>query len=83
MERLASVGLIRNGVLHGHGVKSHARVRQSLGDKNSWVSQLADNEGFITSEGRFVDRIEAQVIALESGQTTVAGRKMLSSDITW
>lgn len=86
-ERLISVGIIRNGVTYGAGFDSHAALRASLGDALPSTSQLNDEEGFITSTGRFVSRWCAVPIAVDAGQISDmwnnAGRRLLSSDINW
>lgn len=85
--RLTSCGIIRDGVTHGMGIpyfRSHANLRSSLGDKNPYVSNLNDEEGFVTDTKEFVSRDEAMLIAVESGQLSQAqGRKLLSSDLNW
>lgn len=86
-ERLTSCAIRRNGVLYGQGVpyfRSHAALRDSLGDKNPYVSNLDDEEGFVTTLQEFVTRDEAMLVALDSGQLSSAmSRKMLSSDLNW
>jgi hypothetical protein len=46
-----------------------------------------DIEGFVTTNGRFVDRREAKDVALAAGQIhsswKTATRKLLSSDVHW
>lgn len=85
-ERLASVAIERDGKVHD-GLKSHYELRCSLGDENPAKSGPMDNEGFMTSRGRFVSREEARLVGVASGQLSPgwaqAGRKLLSSDINW
>lgn len=83
MEKLASVGIRREGKLHGQGFRSHYELRRSLGDPDPLVSKMSDEDGFITSEGRFVDREEGREVALACGQVSFASRRLLSSDVNW
>jgi hypothetical protein len=86
-ERLAAAAIIRNGITHSGGFKSHWEIRASLGDSNPTTSNLYDTEGFLTSAGRFVSRSEGRELAIECGQIDKgwrdASRKLLSSDINW
>lgn len=85
-ERLKCAAIQRGGKIHD-GLRSHYELRRSLGDPNPQVSNLNDEEGFITTTGRFVDRDEARQVGLASGQLhgmwERAERKLLSSDIEW
>lgn len=82
-ERLTGCSIRRDGVVHT-GFRSHANLRDSLGDKNAYVSNPNDDEGFATDLREFVDRDEAMLVALESGQLSSAmSRRMLSSDLNW
>lgn len=82
-ERLDSAAIIRDGCTHS-AFRSHYRIRAALGDDNPQASNLNDVEGFVTSAGRFVDRYEAQDIALAAGQIRARmDRELLSSDINW
>lgn len=85
-ERLASAAIIRLEHCHA-GFKSHAAVRQSLGDKDIYQPKLDDKEGFLTSRGRFVTRDEAVGVGIRAGQIPPSwahtSRKLLSSDINW
>lgn len=48
-------------------------------------TESTDTQGFLTSEGRFVDRMEAMDIALRAGQTRIteedSGRPLYSEDL--
>ena len=80
-ERLVACGIIRDGVTHSYGFKSHAEVRRRMGDEDPYTSKHGDEEGFITSNDRFVSRREANFIAVEVGQSVLMDRKFLSSDV--
>jgi len=84
-EKLEAVAIMREGVLHRqfkHG--GHWQIRLDLGDANPNASNPSDVEGFVTTQGRFVDRGEGQEIALAAGQIRQRmGRPMLSSDLDW
>ena len=86
-ERLKAAAIIRNGEVIALGFRSHYQIRQALGDDNPQARNLNDEEGFMTSHGRFVDRDEAVKVALACGQVgRVWGkypRELLSSDIDW
>jgi hypothetical protein len=82
-EHLIEAAIRRNGEVHG-GFRSHAGVRRSLGDDDPYVSKPTDQEGFMTSGGRFVDRESALMIAIDAGQVPPSfNRQLLSSDIRW
>ena len=89
-EKLILAAIIRNGELHAT-FRSHAQIRQTLGDVNFSTSNLNDEEGFLTSEKRFVSRRDAVNIAIAAGQLPARWkdnkygdeRKLLSSDIKW
>ncbi|QDM32120.1 hypothetical protein FNL55_12810 [Tardiphaga sp. vice352] len=82
-ERLVSVAVRRDGEIHSRGFKSHWDLRAALGDAEPWNKNRSDEEGFLTSEGRFVGRWEAAAVAFEAGQSSGCGRELLSSDINW
>lgn len=83
VERLKCAAIQRDGKIHD-GLRSHYELRRSLGDTLPQTSQLNDVEGFLTSKGRFVDREEAQRVALAAGQiSSLQRRPLLSSDINW
>jgi hypothetical protein len=79
---LVSVAIKRDGEVHSYGFKSHWEVRATLGDQDPYRKSLGDDEGFLTSEGRFVGRWEAGDIAALAGQIgRPMGRELLSADI--
>jgi hypothetical protein len=81
-EKLVSVAIKRNGEIHSGGFKEHWRVRAALGDADPYAKNRTDENGFLTSEGRFVGRWEAGDIALQAGQISrPMGRELLSADI--
>jgi hypothetical protein len=80
-ERLVSCAIIRGGETHSYGFKSHADIRRKLGDQDYYASNSSDEEGFMTSHGRFVGRSEANIIGSETGQCVRMTRKFLSSDV--
>ena len=83
-ERLTGVAIIREGETHKMLQGGHWQLRNRLGDDDPNRRQPGDQEGFWTSKDRFVDRDEAQDIAVESGQIRgKMGRDLLSSDIRW
>jgi hypothetical protein len=83
-ERLAAAAIIRDGSIESRGFKSHWQIRAALGDENPQQRKRGDEEGFVTSTGRFVDRDEAQDVAVASGQIpSRQGRTLLSADIDW
>lgn len=82
-ERLKAVAIKRYGVVHERGFRSHYQLRQALGDTNPQARNLGDEEGFVTSTGRFVDRDEAMTIGAAAGQCNITTRELLSSDIDW
>jgi hypothetical protein len=83
-ERLASVAFIYEGETH-HGFRSHAELRQSIGDPSPYKTVRHYVDGFWTSRGRFVSREAAATIGKMSGQVSprFGGRELLSSDVNW
>lgn len=82
-EKLIAAALMRDGAVVSQGFKEHWRIRAALGDANPYEKNPADEYGFLTSTGRFVDRREAMEIGAEAGQCQIMGRELLSSDIDW
>lgn len=82
-ERLVAAALVRDGVTQSRGFKEHWRIRAALGDADPYQKNPADEYGFLTSTGRFVDRGEAMRIGSEAGQCQRMERELLSSDIDW
>ena len=84
-EKLVAVAIIRDGVTESRGFKSHWQVRAALGDENPQIHHDGDEEGFLTSTGRFVNRGQARDVGIASGQLSPmwknATRPVLSSDI--
>lgn len=74
---------IKRGDTVNKGFKAHWELRASLGDEAPEKPLAGDINGFFTSEGRFVDRDEAKLIADVAGQANVSMRELLSSDINW
>lgn len=86
VERLVSVGIYRDGLIHGDGlsIRSHYMLRAIMGDEDPERRKRDDIEGFITSTGRFLDRDSAKDIAIAAGQVDPGQRReILSSDIQW
>jgi hypothetical protein len=84
IERLISCALIRDGEVHSRGFKEHWSIRAALGDADPYQKQPTDEYGFLTSEGRFVDREEGKIVAEGAGQVSPGMRReLLSSDVNW
>lgn len=74
VERIVAAALIKNGVVYSlprparhDSVIRHAH--QALGLSEDPMESLRDDgQGFVTSEGRYVDRVEGARIAISSGQ---------------
>lgn len=83
IERITAVAIIRGGEVHSRGFKSHAQLRAALGDEQPYqdIARPNDQEGFLTSAGRFVNRREAVQVAQASGQCRGRIGELLSSDI--
>lgn len=63
--------------LHAWAKRLTPEERERIGEE-----QLAGrHQGFLTSRGRFVDRIEAMTIARRSGQTTADKTYLFSEDL--
>ncbi len=82
-ERLAAAAIRRNGKIESRGFKTHSDIRGALGDEDAYESKRADEEGFLTDGGRFVDRFEAAAIGYAVGQVRDPGARLLSSEVTW
>lgn len=87
MERLECCAIKRDGEVHSRGFKEHWKIRSSLRDEDPHTKNPKDEEGFLTTMGRFVGRREAKQIAIACGQLPSiwekVGREVLSSDIDW
>lgn len=87
MERLEFAAIKRDGETHSRGFREHSKIRASLRDADPYKQNPTDEEGFLTTTGRFVDRGEAREIGVASGQLgkmwETACRNVLSSDIDW
>jgi len=80
VERLVSVAIKRGDDIH-KWFRSHAELRSSLGDKNPYEPTPGDIAGFWTSEGRFLQRHQANRVGHAAGQCQIIGREFLSSDV--
>lgn len=80
-ERLTACYIRRDGETYSYGFRSHYDIRKRLGDADPLASKPGDEEGFITSEDRFVSRDEANRIGATAGQCVRMERKFLSSDV--
>jgi hypothetical protein len=80
-EHLTGVAIIRAGGMMSMVKGSHSQLR---GYEDA---RPGDQEGFVTSEGRFVTRLQAVRIGVEAGQLSdqwlTVRRDLLSSDINW
>lgn len=95
MLKIVAAAIIRDGKVYSNGHQSHALIREELGDKHPYMSQLLDTEGFLTSDGSFYDRESSKLIAYNASQlklmphnrekwTSVwSKRKLNSHDIIW
>lgn len=81
-EKLVSCAIRREEAIH-RGFRSHYDLRRSLGDEEPSRPLPGDEEGFWTSQERFVNREQGNRIASNSGQCPIMRREMLSSDIDW
>jgi hypothetical protein len=88
-ERLKAAAIMRDGQMLERGFRSHWELRQALNpnDPDPRIGAPGDIDGFVTSEGRFVDRNGAREVAIAAGQIhqswKAAKRALLSSDINW
>jgi hypothetical protein len=81
--RLVKCAIIdREGVLRS-GFRTHSELRQSLGYEKPYEERRNDKHGFITSDGNFVNRRDASIVGLRSGQVHSGIRDLLSCDIDW
>lgn len=85
-ERLISAAIRRNGEIYA-GAKTHAGIRRSLRDEDPYLSKRGDQEGFYTSEGRFLSRRDAIAVGVAAGQ--LSGRwldyecVLTSDNVNW
>lgn len=86
-ERLLWAAIIREEGVIEAGHRTHAYIRQTLGDDDPYTSMPGDIEGFVTDTGRFVTREQAKAVGVASGQLSpdwaTVQRSLLSSDINW
>ncbi len=83
-ERLTGVAILRDGTTYSMDKGSHAELRRRMDGGGGWAYP-SDKEGFMTAESGFVDRHEAALIGIASGQVPsyFKGRRLLSSDVDW
>lgn len=62
--------------------KSHSDCIKKMTNLNIKPSPKADDQGFVTSNGRYVNRVEAATIAVNSGQVE-HGKTVLFSEDLW
>lgn len=83
-EHLVACAIRRDGKIHRtHEKGAHWEIRAALNDDDPTKPMPGDQEGFLTSGGRFVGRRAANEIADACGQCRRMGREMLSSDVEW
>lgn len=84
-ERLVSCVIIRDGEVRSMGLRSHGEIRAALGDNDPYKvdRRPTDQEGFLSSTGRFLDRREAVTVAQAAGQCNGRVGELLSSDVSW
>lgn len=51
--------------------------------KSGFSTPIKGGQGFLTSRGRFVDRVEAKRVAIQSGQITESEFPQLYSEDLW
>lgn len=85
----AAIQIVETGkVFYGH---RHDQCINSMNSELGWtmnrrqISQVKKVQGFVTSNGRFVDREEALIIALENDQvldkSNIRGDSLYSEDL--
>jgi len=81
MEKIICAAVkINDEIFKGH---RHCHALEAMRDKLSYtmnrqqMNVLNEEQGFITSENRFVDRVEAMLIAIEAGQVNISKSKEL------
>lgn len=62
--------------------KNHAECFHKAGNMNVKMSQLREDQGFVTDTGRFINRYEAAKLAFNNGQVNKK-EKMLFSEHLW
>lgn len=61
--------------------KRHALIMREIWDEHGNVKILADQQGFVTEDGSFLNRFQAGAAAFSSGQTAVRHQKLLSEHV--
>ncbi len=78
--RIAAAAIIHDGRTWT-GRRHHLIIRQIVAELGPEVAPINGEQGFLTDDGRFVDREEAARIAFESGQMDRQVRSLFSEDI--
>jgi len=60
----------------------HNKIIEQMFNEGLGMPVRQSEQGFLTSEGRFVDRYDAAVLAFEAGQTEIL-KSCLSSEDLW
>lgn len=75
------VGVVLCGWRHGNIIAQVSALTGKRGVKNVPDGVGDYEQGFLTNDNRFVDRVEAAKIAYESGQTQVLKTYLFSEDV--
>lgn len=78
--KIAAAAILRDGRLWT-GKRHHLIMRQMADELGPGIAPINDPQGFVTDDGRFVDREEAARIAFEAGQIDRHVRTLFSEDI--
>ena len=73
------VGFVTCGVRHSNCFKVISDRYSSVAEWKQYYYQ--EKQGFLTSENRFIDRVEAVEVALQSGQIKERKKELFSEDL--
>ena len=84
MEKIitAAIQLTGNIIITIQNPGRHSDLMRYLASNGYGLTSMS-NQGFLTSDGRFVDRSEGHDIALSSGQTTDTDKTQLYTEDLW
>lgn len=78
--KIVAAAILRDGRIWT-GKRHHLIMRQMAAELGPEIAPIDDPQGFVTEDGRFVDREEAARLAFQSGQMTRRVRTLFSEDL--
>jgi hypothetical protein len=78
--KIAAAAILRDGRAWT-GIRHHLIMRQMVEELGPGIAPIDDPQGFVTDDGRFVEREEAAKIAFDAGQIQKPKKVLFSEDV--